>query len=162
MASFTIRPITPDDNAAAARIIRDVMTEFGAVGDGYSITDPEVDDMYSAYQSSDSAFFVAELEDGGVVAVSGIAPLAGGDAQVCELRKMYALPQARGKGIGKALMGVCLSAAQRMGYDQCYLETLSHMDGARGLYEHHGFQSLDAPMGDTGHHGCNNWYLKTL
>ena len=34
-----------------ARIIRDVMTEFGAVGDGYSIMDSEVNSMFEAYSA---------------------------------------------------------------------------------------------------------------
>ncbi len=50
-SDFKIRSIRKSDNAKVARIIRDVMTEFGAVGTGDSINDPEVDDMYGAYPS---------------------------------------------------------------------------------------------------------------
>ena len=43
-----MRLIDKNDNAVVADIIRLVMTEFKAVGCGYSINDSEVDDMYSA------------------------------------------------------------------------------------------------------------------
>jgi len=46
---FAIRPIETADNPAVAAIIRDVMTEFGAVGCTYSISDPEVHAMCEAY-----------------------------------------------------------------------------------------------------------------
>jgi len=44
-----IRPALRTDNPAVAGIIRDVMTEFGAVGRDYSISDPEVEAMFEAY-----------------------------------------------------------------------------------------------------------------
>src|SRR6478736_2004892 len=51
MSAFTIRPITPADDAAVAAIIRTVMPEFGASGDGFAINDPEVDWMHRAYSA---------------------------------------------------------------------------------------------------------------
>ena len=49
-----------------------------------------------------------------------------------------------------------------MGYRTCYLETLAQMERARDLYERFGFLPLEAPMGDTGHFGCNRWYSLSL
>jgi len=59
--NISIRLIEKKDNAAIADIIRLVMTEFKAVGCGYSINDSEVDDMYTAYASERFAFYVVEL-----------------------------------------------------------------------------------------------------
>jgi putative acetyltransferase len=156
-----IRPIVAGDDARMATIIRRVMTEYGAVGEGYSIMDPEVDGMAGAYAGPDAAYFVA-LVDGEVVGGAGVGPLAGGPSDTCELKKMYVLPQARGRGLGRRLMEICLDAARDAGYRRCYLETLEHMREARGLYESHGFRPLEAPMGDTGHSGCNGWYIREL
>lgn len=159
--SFSIRPIRREDNPAVARIIREVMTEFGAVGCGYSIEDPEVDDMFSAYPESDSAFFVVERK-GEILGCGGVGPLKGGDREVCELRKMYLLPEARGTGTGNELLLRCLESAKKLGYRSCYLETLERMAQARHLYRKHGFETIDKPMGDTGHTSCNHWMLKVL
>jgi putative acetyltransferase len=160
-ATFAIRPITPADDAAMAAIIRAVMPEFGAVGDGFAINDPEVDWMSRAYAQPRSAYFVVE-RDGAVLGGGGVAPLQGGDGDTCELRKMYFLPQARGLGAGSAMMERCLQAARGFGFTLCYLETLCGMDAAMRLYERSGFRRIDAPLGDTGHGGCNTFYLLDL
>lgn len=156
-----IRPIEQSDDPAIAGVIRDVMTEFGAVGEGYSIVDPEVDEMTAAYAGPDAAYFVAHL-DGSLVGGAGIALLADGPPGVCELKKMYLLREARGHGLGRRLMERCLAAAREAGYLRCYLETLEHMSEARRLYEINGFVPLDTPLGNTGHCGCNGWYIRDL
>ena len=144
-----------------AEIIRTVMTEFGAVGCNYSISDPEVDAMFEAYPSPGSAFFVVEKE-GRILGCGGMGPLHDGDPGVCELRKMYFLPKLRGSGMGSKLLEVILEAARTAGYALCYLETLEHMDQARKLYRKYGFESIDQPLGNTGHSGCNSWMVKVL
>src|SRR5207342_1007884 len=102
MSEFIIRSIRTEDDAVVASIIRTVMPEFGAVGDGFAINDPEVDWMSRAYAQPRSAYFVVE-RDGVVLGGGGVAPLDGGDGDTCELRKMYFLPQARGLGAGSAM-----------------------------------------------------------
>ena len=159
--SFLIRPIERGDDATMAAIIHAVMPEFGAIGDGFAINDPEVDWMHRAYSAPRCAYFVLE-RDGVVIGGGGVAPLTGAPADVCELRKMYFLPQARGRGAGRAMMTRCLDTARNLGYRRCYLETLRGMDAAIKLYERSGFELLNAPMGDTGHGGCNRFYLQTL
>ena len=161
MSLFAIRPIAPADDADVARIIRTVMPEFGAVGEGFAINDPEVDWMYRAYSAPRSAYFVVEV-GGRVVGGGGVAPLEGGDADTCELRKMYFLPDARGLGAGRALIDRCLDAARAFGFKRCYLETLCGMDAAIRLYERTGFRRLPGPLGNTGHGGCNTCYALDL
>ena len=158
---FLIRPIRPADNAAVARIIRDVMAEYGAVGCNFSIADPEVDAMCEAYPAPAAAFYVVE-RDGRVLGCGGMGPLAGGPPGVCELRKMYFLPELRGAGAGTRLLGLILDAARSAGYDRCYLESLGTMTEARRLYLKHGFRPIDAPLGNTGHSGCNAWMVRDL
>ncbi len=157
-APYLLRTIETQDDAEMANIIRTVMPEFGATGSGFAINDPEVDWMSRAYAEPRSAYFVVE-RDGKVIGGGGVAPLAGGDEGTCELRKMYFLPEARGIGAGAAMMDRCLRAAREFGFRQCYLETLRGMDAAKRLYERTGFRRLDAPLGATGHGGCNAFYL---
>lgn len=159
--SFSIRPIVPGDDAAMAAIIRSVMPEFGADGPGFAIHDPEVDAMNAAYAAPRHRYFVVE-RNGRVEGGGGIAPLAGGDGMVCELRKMYFLPTLRGIGAGAALMQVCLDFARGAGFRQCYLETLTGMDLAQALYERTGFRRIPQSLGNTGHFGCNRFYLLDL
>lgn len=157
-----IRPIRETDDPAIAAIIRAVMPEFGATGCGFAINDPEVDWMSRAYDAPRSAYFVLEDAAGRILGGGGVAPLQGGDADTCELRKMYFLREARGTGAGAAMMARCLDAARGFGFRRCYLETLTGMDAAMRLYERSGFRRIDGPMGATGHGGCNTFYLLAL
>lgn len=161
MTEPLIRPIRPADDAAVAVIIREVMATFGASGPGYSGGDPEVDAMSAAYDGAWSAYYVLE-EDSCVIGCGGIAPLAGAEAGVCELRKMYLLPVARGRGLGKRMLQQCLDAARGRGYRRCYLETLTGMDAAQQLYLKAGFRKLCGPLGSGGHSGCDRHYLLDL
>ncbi len=158
---LTIRPIRRADDAAMAAIIRSVMGDFGAVGEGYSVHDPEVDAMSRAYRGSAAGFFV--ITDGErVLGGGGFAALTGGEPHVCELRKMYFLPELRGRGMGARLLTRILDGAYAAGFTTCYLETLEHMISARRLYEAFGFARLDGAMGNTGHCSCDAWYALDL
>jgi putative acetyltransferase len=157
-----LRPIQPADSPQVAHIIRTVMTEFGAVGPGFSIEDPEVDAMYEAYATARSLFLVVEDASGQVVGCGGIAPLTGGDPAVCELRKMYFLPAARGYGMGQALVQQLEDAARARGFEQMYLETIAGMEAANRLYQRMLFEPLSGAMGNTGHSSCGLFYVKQL
>jgi putative acetyltransferase len=158
---MTIRTIGPEDNPQVAGIIRTVMPEFGASGQGFAIHDHEVDDMYAAYTQPRCRFFVCE-EDGRIVGGGGIAPLAGGDAATCELKKMYFLPEGRGKGLGQKVLDRCLEAAKEIGYAYCYLETFHTMKDAMKLYGKNGFEKIPGSCGNTGHFGCDTFYRRKL
>jgi len=158
---FRIRPITASDDAAVAAIIREVMPEFGADGPGFAIHDAEVAAMTASYAIPRAAYFVVELEDvvrGG----GGIAALIGGDADTCELRKMYFQKELRGLGAGAALMQACLDAARQHGFSKVYLETLTGMDAAKKLYRKSGFTPIPAALGRTGHFSCDSFFVREI
>ena len=157
-ADYAIRKIMKEDNPHVSRIIRTVMTEFAAVGDGYSINDPEVDDMFSNYRSHRARYCVV-VRGEKIFGGGGFAPLAGGDTTVCELRKMFFLPQLRGFGLGQRLLTMLIEDARKIGFNACYVETLEQMEAANSLYRKLGFEPLKNPMGNTGHSSCNAWYL---
>ncbi|HET6431224.1 GNAT family N-acetyltransferase [Dyella sp.] len=159
--AFTIRPIEARDDADVARVIRTVMPSFGADGPGFAIHDSEVDHMTAAYAQPRCSYFVVERDDR-VVGGAGVAPLQNAEPDVCELRKMYFLPEARGIGAGTAMMQRCLDAARAHGFARCYLETLTGMDQAQALYLRTGFKPLCAPMGGTGHFSCDRFFLLDL
>lgn len=160
-ANYTVRSIQKRDNETIARVIREVMTEFQAIGEGYSINDPEVDDMYGNYQDSKACYYV--ISDGEeAVGGGGIGPLKGGDRHTCELRKMFFLPEVRGIGFGRRLLQLLMNEARQRGYKKCYLETLDRMWQANELYSKNGFELLKRPQGNTGHCACDRWYQLDL
>lgn len=158
---YEIRSLGKRDNEAVARLIRSVMTEYQAVGPGYSIDDPEVDDMYGHYRGRESCYLVI-TRDQQIVGGGGIGPLQGGNTDTCELRKMFFRPDTRGLGLGRQLLTMLMEQAWKREYRQCYLETLDRMWRTNQLYRKFGFQPLDQPLGNTGHCACDRWYLLSL
>ena len=157
-----VRAITLADNPHIADVIRTVSAEFGLTADkGYTVADPNLDHLYELYSQPNSAYWVVEL-DGNVVGGGGMAPLQGGDADVCELQKMYFLPEVRGLGLARSLALQAMSYARSRGFKRCYLETTASLTRAIRLYEHLGFEHIDGPMGTTGHVDCEVVMLKVL
>lgn len=160
--NIIFRPITPEDNPAIARVIRQVSAEFGLTADkGYTVADSNLDSLYALYHQPGHAYWVVEC-DGEVVGGGGIAPLSDSEPDTCELQKMYFLPIVRGKGIAKKLAIQALDFARSTGYRQCYLETTGFLTQAIGLYERLGFAHIDYAMGCTGHVDCEVRMLKAL
>lgn len=161
LSSVTIRYIQPEDNAIIADIIRRTLAEFGANRPGTVYYDPTTDHLYELFRVDRAVYFIAELE-GEIVGGAGIYPTDGLPNGYCELVKIYLLPQARGIGLGKQLIGQCLDVARTMGYTHVYLESMPELKKALSTYQHFGFRYLDGPMGNSGHTGCDLWMLKEL
>ncbi len=157
----SLRPIERGDDASVASLIRSVMTEFGATGEGFSLHDPEVREMSTAYAAPRSEYWVLESK-GELVGGAGFAPLAGAAPRICELRKMYFLPSARGAGTGRRVLEHLLHRARAHAFEQMYLESLTAMDRAVRLYRTVGFEELPGALGATGHTACNRFMVLDL
>ncbi|MBS0032378.1 GNAT family N-acetyltransferase [Chitinophaga sp. 22321] len=161
MEPVTIRTIVASDDPIIANIVKTTLTEFGMNKAGTAFSDPTTDHLSVVFDIPRAIYFVAETE-GRVIGGAGIHPLDGGEAHVCELQKMYLLPESRGKGLAGKLITMCLDFAKQNGYTQCYLETSPELARARKVYEQFGFRYLTGPLGNTGHFGCDSWMLKDL
>jgi putative acetyltransferase len=160
-SKIIVRKISKEDSPQVAALIRTVMPEFGASGPGFAIHDPEVDDMFKAYSEPRHAYFVVE-QGSKILGGGGIAPLLGEEQLICELRKMYFMPELRSLGFGQKVMDQCLAAGRAFKFEKCYLETLKTMEAAKILYRKNDFLPLASGMGNTGHFSCDAWYLKNL
>ena len=156
-----IRPIAATDNPEIAQVIRHVLIEFNAPKEGTAYADDALGGLYENYLADNCAYFVVEI-NGKICGGAGIAPLENKANTVCELQKMYFLPEIRGKGFGQKLMQICLDFAQKAGFKHCYIETLPNMTNAQKLYLKSGFEYINQPMGNTGHHACDVWMIKDL
>lgn len=162
MSNIKIRSIQQQDNELVARLIRDVLTEMGVPKIGTAYEDKSLDAMYETYDHPKMEYYVV-VENDRIVGGAGIAPLEGETSvPICELQKMYFLPETRGKGIGYKMINKCLDYAKKQGYAKCYLETMPYMQAARKLYHKVGFMALEKPIGDTGHYSCQAWMIKDL
>jgi putative acetyltransferase len=71
--ALIFRSMTPADNAALAKIVRDAFIEFGMPQEGTVYTDPSTDHLYDVFRHPGSAYFIAE-EDGVVLGGCGVYP----------------------------------------------------------------------------------------
>lgn len=158
---ISIEHIKPEDNAAIAILIREVLTEFGANKPGTVFTDPTTDNLFELFKTEHSQYFIAKENDI-IVGGCGIYPTKGLPEGCIELVKLYVAKSHRSVGLGKQLMEKTIEAATSEGYREIYLETLPELHKAVGLYEHLGFEYLDRPYGDSGHFACDLWMRKKL
>lgn len=110
----------------------------------YAADEPEEPHDATQFAPPSGAFVVAWLQvDGGdelPVACGGIRRL---DDQRCELKRMYVVPEARGRGISRQLLGRLEDEAAALGYDAVWLETGTEQPEAIALYESSGYELVE-------------------
>jgi drug/metabolite transporter (DMT)-like permease/GNAT superfamily N-acetyltransferase len=106
------------------------------------------------------------IEPGGVflVAYEGDQPVGCGGVRalgdgVAELKRMYVVPGARGRGHGRRLLTALEAEARRLGYRRVRLDTAEPLHEARRLYERAGYRSIADYNGNS---AATNWFEKDL
>jgi GNAT superfamily N-acetyltransferase len=85
--------------------------------------------------------FVVVMEDGVAVAGGGLKRL---DDEACEIKRMFVVPEARGRGHASRLLKALEDEARRLGYAVARLDTGEHQPQAQAMYERAGY----APIGN--------------
>jgi len=100
--------------------------------------------------------FVVLVEDGRTVAGGGVKRL---DERACEIKRMYVLPDARGRGVGGQLLSALEELARDLGYAVARLDTGAKQPEAQAMYERAGY----APVPDyNGNPYASFWGEKAL
>jgi GNAT superfamily N-acetyltransferase len=84
-------------------------------------------------------FLVGFDGDGTHVCAGGVKRL---DDDAAEIKRMYVVPAARGRGLARALLGALEDAARDLGYGTVRLDTGRHQPHAQALYESAGYRSI--------------------
>ena len=134
MSMPIIRPILKKDNKQIASVIREVLIDFGVPKVGTAYADVTLDALYEAYQKPRAIYYVVEL-NGKILGGGGISQLENSEENICELQKMYFSPEVRGLGLGRKMISLCIEKAKEFNFEKCYLETMTYMEAAQGLYK---------------------------
>jgi ribosomal protein S18 acetylase RimI-like enzyme len=96
----------------------------------------ELADLPGKYAPPGGALLMAIDKDRTVGCV-GLRELADG---VCEMKRLFVRPEARGLGVGRKLATQIIDVAQSLGYALMRLDTLDRLTEAMRLYETLGFR----------------------
>lgn len=83
--------------------------------------------------------FVVLFDDGRAVAGGGIKRL---DDEACEIKRMYVVPEMRGRGLAGQLLVALEDEARRLGYRIARLDTGPRQPHAQRLYENAGYRPI--------------------
>jgi GNAT superfamily N-acetyltransferase len=87
----------------------------------------------------DGVFLVVRDDAGAAVACGGIARF---DGERGELKRMYVVPEQRGRGLGRRILVELEAEARRLGYRSLVLETGDRQPVALGLYGSAGYERI--------------------
>jgi len=134
--------IRPASGADDMRVLADLFRGYAAslpVDLDYQDFDDELAALPGKYAPPKGVLLLARDADGALGCV-GLRALAEG---VCEMKRLYLLPAARGLGLGRALADAAVAEARRLGYRELRLDTLPTMARAIAMYEQMGFERIE-------------------
>lgn len=133
---FSIQPANNNDIPSIKNVVFTVLIEYGLKPDSTG-KDKDLEDIEENYFNR-NGYFGAVLNNNTkeIVGTFGLYTI---DKETCELRKMYLLKEARGKGIGKFMLTTAINIAKEKNYKKIILETISPLKEAISLYKKFGF-----------------------
>ena len=142
--TVTLRTLTADDSEAIEQV-RQYFRNYAAwlgVDLSYQNFEQEMALLPGAYSAPQGRLFFAEV-DGRPAGCVGVRPLPESEG-LCEMKRLYVSPEARGQGVGAALAMAAIKAAKDIGYKKLMLDTLPNMRMAVKLYRELGFTEAPA------------------
>jgi GNAT superfamily N-acetyltransferase len=127
------------DDGPGGDLAQAMRDEIALMYDGLDLDGPSMPPAGQAELSPPGGLFIVGYVDGEPVCCGGVKRL-GDDA--CEIKKMYVVPEWRGKGVARKLLHELEQRARRIGYAVARLDTGPKQLGARGLYESEGYEQV--------------------
>ena len=135
---FRFREARFGDQAAIRSIVVSVLAEYGLAPDPQGV-DADLKDLVSSYDGRGGSFRVVTSREGNIVGCGGLYPIT---EHIAEIRKMYLLREARGHGLGRALLEELITLAKQRRFERVEVETASVLREAISMYRRRGFVPL--------------------
>lgn len=108
--------------------------------------DEELAKLPGDYAPPQGGLWLASVDD----AIVGCLGMRQVDDGICEIKRLYLRPAARGLGLGRRLTETALESARSRGYRAMRLDTVDSMVAAQSLYRALGFREIP-PYGEHRH-----------
>jgi GNAT superfamily N-acetyltransferase len=133
------RPCPPDEEPAAA-LVQGMREEIAVLYGGLDLDGPQMPRAGPEELSPPGGTFVVGWQDGAPVCCGGVKRLPDG---ACEIKKMFVVPAARGRGAARALLAELERRARDLGYAVARLDTGPRQARAQRLYERAGYGAIE-------------------
>ena len=144
-----IRPPSPDEPLLQA-YFAELSTVLGTFNPDLGPT------AHPLEMTAPQGVFMLLTEQGRALACGGLKTHAPG---VGEIKRMYIIPEARGRGLGRELLLELERQARRLALSKIVLDTATPLEAAQSLYLNSGYQEVEA-FNDTPYAG--RWFAKEL
>ena len=143
---YQIAPARSESDIEAVRALFKAYADWLGLDLMYQGFAGELAGLPGKYAPPRGELLLARDAQGLAVGCVGLRPL---DAEgCCEMKRLYVAPEARGHGLGRALVSAVISEATRIGYRELMLDSLPKLAQATALYERMGFRPIP-PYYDT-------------
>jgi GNAT superfamily N-acetyltransferase len=127
------------DTGDGGRLERAMRAEMAELYQGLEIASPHMPAAGPEVLNPPAGRFVVGYLAGDPVCCGGIKRL---DAEACEIKRMYVVPSARGRGVARVLLAALEDAARRDGYTIARLDTGPQQPSAQRMYEQAGYAPI--------------------
>lgn len=140
--------------------VRSLFLEYTASLDvdlDFQGVDDEMTNLPGKYAAPSGALLLAR--DGAeLLGCGALRPFGAPEKRICEMKRLYIRPSARGIGLGQRLAESLIERAVAMRYSTMLLDTLDSFTAAIRLYEMLGFERVE-PYYDNPLAGVSYWML---
>jgi ribosomal protein S18 acetylase RimI-like enzyme len=142
MSQFRLLQVRHAQEIAAAAILFREYVDWLGIDLSFQGFEAELASLPGKYAPPTGELLLACSPAGDALGCVAVRPLDGDT--VCEMKRLYVRPAARGLRIGAALVAAIIRSAEELGYAKMMLDTLPSMPEALALYKRCGFSEIPA------------------
>jgi GNAT superfamily N-acetyltransferase len=131
--------VCPADEDPAAALLAAMREEMALLYDGLDIDDPSMPAAGAAELGPPGGVFVVGFEQGLPLCGGGVKRLAAG---ACEIKRIFVVPAARGRGVARTLLAELERRARELGYELARLDSGPRQPGPQRIFTAAGYRPI--------------------